>query len=153
MLLNIYSFIGTTRNFLFFAFPAMLIGTLYDYWKTAFLNVKWLLFPLFILLLLEVYGYYTYQVKAMDFLIVLIPLCMILFCTVNESKVWTTFQFNSTLSLGVYLCHPIAIRFVYKFLPQKSFDYIVIKYFIICVLAILIWWVVEKINKRFSYFL
>lgn len=150
---NIYALIGTTRDFLFFAFPAMLIGTLYDYWKVAFLKVKWLLFPLFIVLLVEVYVYYTYKVKAMDFLMVLIPLCMILFCTVNESKVLTTFQFNATLSLGVYLCHPIAIRFVYKFLPQKSFDYIVIKYFIICVLAVFIWWIVEKINKRFSYFL
>ncbi len=36
----VYVVIGTTRNFLFFAFPMMLLGTLYEQWKTTISNTK-----------------------------------------------------------------------------------------------------------------
>ncbi|MEO8516880.1 MAG: acyltransferase [Flavobacterium sp.] len=150
---NIYLFIGTTRNFLFLAFPTMLIGTLYEDWKPKVLKMKGLLFPLFFGLLLENYWYYLHFVKALDFLLLLIPTCMILFCFVNESKTITNIKFNTTLSLGIYLCHPYAIRLVYEYLPQKTFESVVLKYFMISILAVLIWWILEKINRKFPYLL
>lgn len=150
---NMYSFIGTTRNFLFLAFPAMLIGTLYEHWKVPFSKIKGLLFPLFIGMLLENYWYYIHHVKALDFLLLLIPICMILFYTVNESKAITNVKFNPSVSLGIYLCHPYAIRLIYEYLPQKTFEFVVLKYFMISVLAIVIWWILEKINRKFPYLL
>jgi peptidoglycan/LPS O-acetylase OafA/YrhL len=144
---------GTTRNFLFLAFPAMLVGTLYEHWKPTVSKVNWLLFPLFIGLLLENYWYYIHEVKALDFLVFLIPLCMVLFHRVNESKNISNVKFNPSLSLGIYLCHPYAIRLVYEILPQKNFEFVVIKYFVIATLAVLIWWLLEKINRKFPYFL
>ncbi len=153
VLVDIYAFIGTTRNFLFFAFPSMLIGTLYDHWSVKISKVKELLFPVLIGLLLESYLYYTFGVKAMDFLVLLIPFCMILFCQVNESKAITKLKFNSSLSLGIYLCHPYVIRLVYEFLPQKEFEFVVLKYFIVCILAVAFWWMIDQINKKLPWFL
>ncbi|WP_300564531.1 acyltransferase [Flavobacterium sp.] len=149
----VYTLIGTTRNFLFFAFPMLLIGTLYESWKDSASKVKGLLLPFFIGLLLENYLYYTHKVKALDFLVCLIPLCMILFYWVKESAPITNIKFNATMSLGIYLCHPYAIRLVSEFLPQKTFEITVLKYFIVALLAIGMWWILEKINKKLPYFL
>lgn len=41
----VYTLIGTTRNFLFFAFPMLLIGTLYENWKDNASKGKGLLLP------------------------------------------------------------------------------------------------------------
>lgn len=152
IILNFYEIIGTTRNFLFLAFPMMLLGNIYDSWKNYVSKWKFLLIPLFVFLLLETYFYYHFKVKAMDFLLFLIPFCMLLFYVI-ESKSSVEFQLASSLSLGIYLCHPYAIRLVCQFLPQKTFEYIVLKYFLISILAIIFWWVLEKINRKWNYFL
>lgn len=148
----VYEIMGTTRNFVFFAFPMMLIGTLYENWKKAISKIKRFYFPLWILLLLEVYCYYQFKVKAMDFLIVLPLLSMLTFVVVKEAKPIYEGKINATFSLGIYLCHPYVIRLVYEFFPQKTFGYILFKYFLICILAIGFWWIVDKINKRFPFF-
>lgn len=91
--------------------------------------------------------------KALDFLVCLIPLCMILFYSVKESAPITHIKFNATMSLGIYLCHPYAIRLVAEFLPQKTFEITVLKYFIVAILAVAMWWILDKINKKLPYFL
>lgn len=148
----LYEIIGTTRNYLFFALPMMMIGTLYELWKDWISKVQWSLIPMWVLLLVEVGLYYKYKVKAMDFLFVLPLLSMLTFYWVNESKSITTQTIHPTLSLGVYLCHPYAIRIVNEFLPEKGFYDWLFKYPIICLLAVVLWWLVEKVNKRFAYF-
>jgi peptidoglycan/LPS O-acetylase OafA/YrhL len=148
----LYEIIGTTRNFLFFAFPMMLLGTLYENWKDSIAKIKHFYFPLWLVLLVEVYFYYQFKVKAMDFLLVLPLLSMLTFSIVNEAKSVSERKINATFSLGIYLVHPYAIRLVYEFLPQKTFGFVVFKYFLICFLAIGFWWIVDKINKKFQYF-
>lgn len=147
----VYAIIGTTRNFLFFAFPMMLLGTLYEQWKTAISNYKKLYVLLWIFLLIEVYCYHQFKVKAMDFLIVLPLLSIFTLVIFNESKSVTSTTVNSTLSLGIYLVHPYAIRLVYEFLPQKTFEFVVVKYFLVCFIALLFWWILDKINKKAPY--
>jgi len=149
----IYEIIGTTRNFLFFAFPMMMLGTLYENWKNSISKINKMLIPISILLLVEVYWYYQLKVKAMDFLVVLPLLSMLVFYNVKESKSIYQGPISTTFSLGIYLCHPYAIRLVYEFLPQKTFDFVVLKYFLICFVAIGFWWIVDKINKKWTYFL
>lgn len=148
----LYQSIGTTRNFVFFAFPMMLIGTLYESWKATISKIKFLYFPIWIMLFVEVYFYYQNGVKAMDFLLVLPLLSMLTFTVVMETKPIATLIINPTLSLGIYLCHPYAIRLVYEFLPQKTLGITLVKYVLICALAIVFWWVLDKVNKHFSYF-
>ncbi|GAA4772446.1 MULTISPECIES: acyltransferase family protein [Flavobacterium] len=148
----VHSIIGTTRNFLFFAFPMMLIGSLYDSWGSNVLKLKKLYIPLWVLLLIEVGLYYQLKVKAMDFLLLLPLLSMLTFSIIKERASVLDAPINSTLSLGIYLTHPYAIRLVYKFLPQKTFDFVVIKYFLVCITAIVLWWILDKINKKIPYF-
>ncbi|MES2811414.1 MAG: acyltransferase [Bacteroidota bacterium] len=149
----VYELIGTTRNFLFFAFPMMLLGTLYESWKNPISKIKKWFIPMWILLLLEVYCYYQFKVKAMDFLIVLPLLSMLTFALVNESESIYEGKISATFSLGIYLCHPYVIRLVNEFLPQKTFGLVVFKYVLICLIAIGLWWIVDKINKKSPYFL
>ena len=144
----VYAVIGTTRNFLFFAFPMMLLGTLYEQWKTTISNYKKMYVLLWAFLLIEVYCYYQFKVKAMDFLIVLPLLSMFTLVVANESKSVTSTAVNPTLSLGIYLVHPYAIRLVYESLPQKTFEFVVVKYFLVCFTALLFWWILDKINKK-----
>lgn len=148
----VYSIIGTTRNFLFFAFPMMLIGSLYEQWSVVISKYKRFHVVLWILLLAEVCCYYLFKVKAMDFLIVLPLLSMFTLVVVNESKEVSSMILNPTLSLGIYLVHPYAIRLVYEFLPQKTFGFVVVKYLLVCCTAIVLWWILDKINKKIPYF-
>lgn len=149
----LYEVIGTTRNYLFFAFPMMLIGTMYDSWKVKIEKLKSLLIPVWLLLLIEVGFYYYKGVKAMDFLMLLPLLSMLTFYWVKESKSITAKSIHPTLSLGIYLCHPYAIRVINEFLPQKTFGFWLLKYPIICLVALGLWFVVNKINKKLPYLL
>lgn len=148
----VYALMGTTRNFLFFAFPMLLVGTLYDSWIPLVFKLKKGYILLWIVLLTEVGLYYHFQVKAMDFLLVLPLLSMLTFGIVKERASISDTPVSSTLSLGIYLTHPYAIRLVYEILPQKTFGFVVLKYFLVCFTAIFFWWVLDKINKKFPYF-
>ncbi|ESU27016.1 acyltransferase [Flavobacterium limnosediminis JC2902] len=148
-----YEVMGTSRNFIFMAYPFLVLGTLYEYWKNTVYKIRFLFVPFLLLLFLESYLYYTLKIGALDFLITILPLSSLLFSLAVENKMASVLQIPSTLSLGVYLCHPYAVRLVYEFLPQKTFGYVSLKYVLICLLAIAFWFIVERINRKFSYFL
>lgn len=148
----VYDGMGTTRNFLFMGYPFLLLGTLYEHWKETVSKIRFLLWPFVAFLLLESYGYYTLKIGALDFYIMILPVSMLLFSFAAESRSQSELHINPTLSLGIYLCHPYAIRLVYEFLPQRSFEFIALKYVLICFLAVLFWFVVARINRRFPYF-
>lgn len=152
LLKQIYDGIGTTRNFLFMAYPLLLLGTLYEHWKPFVSKIRFMLVPFVLLLLIESYGYYTLKIGALDFYVMILPVSMLLFNLAAESRWKTKLQINSTLSLGIYLCHPYAIRLVYEYLPQRALSYIALKYVLICLLAILFWVIVVRINKKLPYF-
>lgn len=147
----IYEGMGTTRNFVFMAYPFLLVGTLYDSWNSSVSKLKFLFWPFTVLLLTESFLYYSLQIGALDFYILLIPVSMTLFSLAAECKKQPSLQLDTTLSLGIYLCHPYAIRVVYEFLPQRSLGFIFLKYVLICVLALVFWFVLSRVNKRFPY--
>ncbi|MCJ1805963.1 acyltransferase [Flavobacterium covae] len=152
-LMFLYKIIGTTRNYLFFALPMMMIGTMYDKWKNEITKCKWLFIPLWIILLIEVGMYYRYKVKAMDFLLTLPLLSMLTFYWINEShQSFIQKTIPATLSLGIYLCHPYAIRMVNELLPEQGFYDWLLKYPIICFLTLILWWLMDQINKKLTYF-
>ncbi|MFK7048786.1 acyltransferase family protein [Flavobacterium davisii] len=148
----LYESIGTARNFLFFGFPMMLLGTLYDQWRGVISKFKKYYSLFWLVLLIEAGVYYKLQVKAMDFLLVLPLLSMLTFSIVKEKASFSDASINSTFSLGIYLTHPYAMRLVYEMFPQKTFGFIVVKYFLVSFTAILFWWILDKINKKIPYF-
>ncbi|MCG2610483.1 acyltransferase [Flavobacterium sp. SM15] len=149
----IYTGMGSTRNFLFFAYPFLMLGSLYPHWKNGLFLKKSVLLFSFVGLLLESYFYYTCKLPALDFYISILPLSMLLLSFSVERTFTTRFSIPSSLSLGIYLTHPYMIRLVYEFLPQKMFEMIVLKYFMICLLSLLCWYLVERINRKFPYML
>ncbi|KGO89477.1 acyltransferase family protein [Flavobacterium suncheonense] len=150
---NIYEGLGTTRNAVFFAFPFLLLGSLYDYWKFSPKYFQWILGLSITALLLESYLYYTLKLGALDFFVSLLPISMLLLHWAVTAKLILKWTIPGTLSLGIYLCHPYMIRLVTEFLPQKTLGMIVCKYFIICLLSVVVWYFLEKINRKFPYFL
>lgn len=152
MLKFVYEVMGTTRNFIFMAYPFLVLGTLYEYWKGLIAKINFLFVPFFILLLLESYLYYTLKIGALDFSIMILPLSMILFAIAAEKNVLLNLQINPTMSLGIYLCHPYAIRLVYEYLPQKTLGYIGLKYVLICLLSLIYWFLINRLNKKLPYF-
>lgn len=148
-----YEMMGTSRNAVFFAFPFLMLGSLYEQWKFVTKQYRWTLALCFIVLFSESYIYYLQKLGAMDFFVSLLPISMLLLHWAIVTNIRLKGSIPGTLSLGIYLCHPYMIRLVYEFLPQKTFGFIVLKYFIICFLAILVWYVLEKINRKFPYFL
>lgn len=152
MLKMIYEYIGTTRNFIFMAYPFLSLGTLYEHWKEVALKIRFLFFPFVLLLLLESYGYHALKIGAFDFYIMILPVSMLLFAFAVESRRQIKLQINPTLSLGVYLCHPYAIRLVYEYFPQRTLELTFIKYVLISLLAIVFWFLIERLNRKLPYF-
>ncbi|UOK42438.1 MULTISPECIES: acyltransferase family protein [Flavobacterium] len=148
----LYEVTGTSRNFIFMGYPFLVLGTLYESWRKAVAKINFLFMPFWILLFAEVYLYYTLKIGALDFSIAILPLSVLLFSIVVEKQCSSNLKINPSISLGIYLCHPYAVRLVYEFLPQRTFGYIVLKYFMICLLAIIFWYAVDRINRKFSYF-
>ncbi|MEW5675147.1 acyltransferase family protein [Flavobacterium enshiense] len=150
---KVYNGIGTTRNGVFFAFPFLVLGSLYDYWKFSSKHFQWFLFLCCLGLLFESFLYYSLKLGALDFFVFLLPISMFLLHWAVTTNLVVKKPIPGTLSLGIYLCHPYMIRLVYEFLPQRSFNYIVLKYFLICVLAVFGWFLLKKINERLPIFL
>lgn len=148
----LYTGMGTTRNFIFMAYPFLLLGTLYDYWKETVFQNRFLLLFFVLFLLLESYGYYTLKITALDFYIMILPVSMFLFSLAVENQSQSKVQINPTLSLGIYLCHPYAIRLVYEYFPQRSFGVLLLKYCFICLFAILFWFILSRVNRKLPYF-
>jgi len=151
--INVYEGIGTSRNAVFFAFPFLLLGSLYEYWKFSSKHWQWILGLCSIALLLESYLYYSLKLGAMDFFVSLLPISMFLLHWAVTINLMLKGTIPGTLSLGIYLCHPYMIRLVSEFLPQKTFGFILLKYVVICLLAVVVWYFLEKINRKFPYFL
>ncbi|WP_313807219.1 acyltransferase family protein [Flavobacterium sp.] len=152
VLKSIYEIIGTSRNAFFLAFPFLLLGTLFDSWKSWFKKVKLLLGLCLLGLLLESYCYYSLKLGAMDFFVFLLPISLLLLQLAVQNNVQMKWSIPATLSLGIYLLHPYMIRLVYEFLPQKTIGFISVKYFIICGITLVLWFVVDRINRKFPYF-
>lgn len=149
----LYEAMGTSRNFIFMGYPFLVLGTLYEQWRQTISKVGFLFVPFLMLLFAESYLYHTLKIGALDFLLMILPLSVLLF-SITAEKMWESdMKMNPTLSLGIYLCHPYAIRVVYEFIPHKTLEYIVLKYVLICLLTMVFWFIVERINRRFSYFL
>lgn len=150
--IQIYQGIGSARNFSFYAFPFMLLGTLYNEWKNYAKKLQFLIVPLFILLLIEGYVYFFKYNLAVNMYFSSIPLCILILYAAIETEKQIQIKVNPTLSLGIYLTHFYAVYYVFVNFESDTFEKICINYGIICILTIILWYIVDKINKKFPYF-
>ena len=151
-IIQIYKGIGTARNFLFYGFPFMLLGTLYDDWKIYAKKLQFLIIPLFIILSIEGYIYFFKYQLVLNIYITSIPLCLLILYAAIETKKQIQIKVNPTLSLGIYLTHFYSIFYMFDKIKSDAFGMIWIKYGVICILTLILWYIMDKINKKYPYF-
>ncbi|WP_310556093.1 acyltransferase family protein [Flavobacterium sp.] len=145
-------YLGTERNFLFYGLPYILLGTLYDNWKVQINKINFLLIPLLILIVLESYFYIQLGKRTFNIFLTALPISLILVNKVLEGQFKTSLKINPTLPIGIYLCHFYAVYYVFRKFPNVPIEFEVFKFLLICLLTIVIWFVLDKINKKFPYF-
>jgi surface polysaccharide O-acyltransferase-like enzyme len=151
-LIQIYQGIGSARNFLFYAFPYMLLGALYENWKILAGKLKWIIIPLFLLLFIEGYICFFKYSLVLNMYFTAIPISLLSLYFALETRKQIQIKANPTLSLGIYLTHFYAVFYMFDKIKSDSFGMIWLKYSIICILTIILWFIINKINKKFPYF-
>lgn len=151
-IIQIYQGIGSARNFLFYAFPYMLLGTLYNEWKNQAKKLQFLIIPLFAVLLIEGYTCFFKYHLVLNMYFSAIPICLLVLYAAIETEKQIQIKVNPTLSLGIYLTHFYAVFYMFDKIKSDSFGMICIKYSVICILTLILWYIVDKINKKFPYF-
>lgn len=149
---DIYYFSGTSRNFLFYAFPYLLLGVSYPYWLATAKKWKYLLIPLVVLLMAESVFYSTLDGSIFNIFITPLPIALLLFSWVIHSKKQFPYTIPSTLSLGIYVIHFYIVLEVFKKYLDTSYISYYYKFGIVIVLTVLVWFVLDKINKKIPIF-
>jgi surface polysaccharide O-acyltransferase-like enzyme len=150
--LDAYLGMGTTRNFLFMAYPLVQLG------NSLVLRAKkkplWpLSIPLLsVALLVESSIYWLYLDKPMDFIVSSIPLALAIVRVVAECPRQIGLKLPAGLSLGIYLCHPGLIGIIDRFGIQRSANAILL-YIGVCVVATAAAFAVQRINRKIPLFL
>ena len=148
-----YFYIGTYRNFLFYAFPYLLLGTNYDYWKKYCIKNIYLGYLIFfIFLIVELAVYYYFKSPVYNLFIVSFPFSLFSFNHIVNIKKQVKFNFPETLSLGIYLIHFYVLYLFYtKINIMNSFSYFYLYIFLV-ILTVIIWFILDKINKKIKIF-
>ena len=148
----ILKYFGTERNFLFYGVPYILLGTLYENWKIQVKKIDYLLIPLLILTVIESYFYIKLGRITFNIFITALPLSLILVNKVLQGNFKTSLKVNPTLPIGIYLCHFYAIYYVFGRFPFVPIEFEIFKFLLICLITIIFWFILDKINKKIPYF-
>ena len=153
LLNNFYIYCGTNRNFLFYAFPYLLLGTIYDYWKKYLSINLYFGYTFFLMLLIfELSIYYHFKSPAFNLFVSAFPLTLFIFNHIINLKNQIKFSFPKTLSIGIYLIHPAVLYFFYtksNIMNSYSYTYLFV---LLLFLTILFWYFLDKINKKIKIF-
>lgn len=149
---KIYPFIGTSRNFLFYAFPYLVIGTCYNYWKNFVVKYKFSLLLFFIGLVVESYIYVGFKASIFNIFIFPLPISMLLFSLILEKEKQIKMQGPNSLSLGIYLIHFFIVLQVFQKFTATNYSAHFIKFFIVSCITIFLWYFADKLNKKLPIF-
>lgn len=147
-----YLIIGKSRNFLFYAYPYLLLGSYYNKWNSITSKYSYFIYILFIILSIETEYYRGLNTSIFNIFITPFLLTLFIFDFVLKSKKSVRLKFPSTLSLGIYLIHFYVVLIVFQKYPTDTVLAYIIKYFIICCLTIIIWYIMDKLNKKIAVF-
>ena len=142
----VYNIIGTSRNFLFFGFPYLLIGTIFD--KISLQKVdQSLLFFLFCLII-EGFIYLYFKINVSNIYISAIPLSIFIFKYVLQSDKKIRINVNPKLLLGTYLIHFYAVFYLTIYYPKFSFGASIIKILLALLITIPLFYLLNFLDKK-----
>ncbi len=148
--LKLFYSIGTSRNFLFYAFPYLLIGVSHKLWMKYVKKFQFALFPLLIVLILEAFYYMTIDTSIFNIFILPLPLSLLIFSWVSNLKNQFKYNIPTTLSLGIYLIHFFIILEVFKKYQSVTYYSYFIKFLIVISVTLVIWYILDKVNKKIA---
>lgn len=149
---KLYVIIGTSRNFLFYAFPYLLLGTCYDYWSKFTSKYWYFIFILFIGLFLESNYYRTINSSIFNIFLFPMPICLFLFDLIIKKEKEISIKSPLSLSLGIYLIHFYIVFKVFQKFTSNTIEAHFLKYLIVSLLSIFVWYIMDKINKKIPIF-
>lgn len=147
----IYQFIGTTRNGIFYALPYLILGNLYTYLKNILIFKKILLTILIICLFIESY-INMFNLSIFNIFIVSYPLSLLIFDLILNSKNKITFHIPESLSLGIYLIHFFILNKIFQKNPPVTILDCYLNFLIVTVLTFIVWFLLDKFNRRINLF-
>jgi surface polysaccharide O-acyltransferase-like enzyme len=148
-----YALMGTSRNFLFMAFPLMTIGALYKFWERK-IGIKFFIFGI-ICLFVEPSLYFKMHIMPNDFNIFSIVLSMSVFKFFFSKSIINGYKIDKNLPSGVYFIHyPVLflIGFVERNLLHVAVPAIT-NYVYVVVISLLLYVPIRYVNKYFPFVL
>ena len=143
-----YEWIGTSRNFLFMAFPFLTLGLIFDYWKNE-INLVFKIISVFFLIC-EPFIYHFIGLDLADFTIFALLLSMTVFTIFESGFHLFSFSFDVNLPLGIYLIH-YPIFFTVSYIDKEWLHLALngpILYILIVVLSFIFFVPLNQLNKR-----
>ena len=145
-----YYLIGTSRNFLFYAFPYLLIGVSHNLWMDYAKKYMFLLLPLVGLLILESIFYMNIDTSIFNIFILPLPLSLLIFTWVSNLQTQFKYKIPTTLSLGIYLIHFYILLEVFKKYQSVTYYSYYLKFLIVVLFTLVTWYILDKINKKIA---
>jgi surface polysaccharide O-acyltransferase-like enzyme len=144
--INFHNIIGTSRNFLFFAFPYLLLGTLLD--EIKILNLKTGILISGVLLIIETYIYKYFQIPISNIYLASFPLSIYILKAILKSESRIKIKINFNLAFGIYLIHFYPLFYISKSYPSTSIDMVFIKILAVYSASIFIFYILNKLDTK-----
>lgn len=144
--LTIYNYIGTSRNFFFFAFPYLLLGTIIN--QINLKNVKFMFYFLIICMIIEAFIYKHFKISYSNIFLMGIPLGLYAFKFTLLSKNNLNLKINPKMLLGMYLIHFYPIYYVTLNYPSPTFGALLIKIAIVLPVTFILFQILYLLDKR-----
>jgi len=149
---ELYSYMGSSRNFLFYALPYLLVGSTHNFWGNFVTKTNYLSYIFIALIILESLYYMTTNLSIFNIFIFSFPCSIFIFNSFLKSKKQININFPSTLSLGIYLIHFYILLEVFKKNIPTTYESYYFNYFLIIIFTLISWFILDKINKKIPYF-
>lgn len=148
---EIYFYMGTSRNFLFYALPYLLVGSTYNFWGNFVTKTNYLSYIFIVFIVLESFYYMTTSLSIFNIFIFSFPCSIFIFNSFLKSKKQININFPPTLSLGIYLIHFYILLEVFKKNSPTTYESYFFNYFLIIIFTLISWFILDKINKKLPY--
>lgn len=149
-MIMLHDSIGTTRNFLFFGFPYLLIGTIIENIKLKHTKFG-MLFFLFCMII-EAIIYKLQNINIQNLFIFAIPTSIFIFKFILSYKKQTNLKQNPKMLLGIYLIHFYPVFYLTTIFPNNTIQITILKIFLVSIISSILFIIINFIDKKLKIF-
>jgi|LakMenEpi03Aug12_release.lakeMendotaPanAssembly.Ray.scaffolds.fasta_scaffold05370_12 surface polysaccharide O-acyltransferase-like enzyme len=144
---SIYNWIGTSRNFLFFGFPYLMIGTILN--QINFKHSKQIIIFFGLLVIFEGFYYHNHNGISNLYIFSLpFTIALMKYITSYKKQIEVPFTINPNLLLGMYLVHFYPVYYLTLNFPENTFGVVLLKLLFVIITSYIIFRILDLINKK-----